>query len=58
LSLGGFDVIYTDTFSENYADLREFFEVVPDLIEGPDSRFSFFNGLGATSTLPSFERFP
>ncbi|QRW22426.1 hypothetical protein RhiXN_10013 [Rhizoctonia solani] len=45
---GGFDVIYTDTFSEGYSDLYEFFEHLGDLITGQDSRFSFFNGLGAT----------
>ncbi|KAF8753656.1 ankyrin repeats protein [Rhizoctonia solani] len=45
---GGFDVIYTDTFSEGYSDLYEFFEHLGDLISGQDSRFSFFNGLGAT----------
>ena len=70
LGTGGFDVIYTDTFSEDYAgmssvvvlprlkdaqhsmflDLHRFFGHVPDLLEGPDSRFGFFNGLGATST--------
>lgn len=48
-SVGGFDAIYTDTFSENYRDLYGFFERVPDLLRGPDSTFSFFNGLGATS---------
>ncbi len=51
LGLGGFDVIYTDTFSENYQDLRRFFEHLPDLLSGPSARFSFFNGLGATSKL-------
>ncbi|CAE6471470.1 unnamed protein product [Rhizoctonia solani] len=45
---GGFDVIYTDTFSEGYGDLYEFFEHLGDLMAGQDSRFSFFNGLGAT----------
>lgn len=36
-------------------DLKAFFERVPDLLLGPDSRFGFFNGLGATSAccLPS-----
>ncbi|PCH43663.1 arginine methyl transferase [Wolfiporia cocos MD-104 SS10] len=51
LAAGGFDVVYTDTFSEDYKDLRQFFEHVPDLLEGPESRFSFFNGLGATNAL-------
>lgn len=49
LAVGGFDVVYTDTFSEDYNALRAFFELVPDLLAGPESRFSFFNGLGATS---------
>jgi type IV protein arginine methyltransferase len=62
-----FDVVYTDTFSEEYEgvvpmtsivtpnncltfeDLRRFFNHVPKLLAGPDARFSFFNGLGATS---------
>lgn len=49
LALGGFDVIYTDTFSENYRDLHQFFEHLPDLLSGSNARFSFFHGLGATS---------
>ena len=49
LSSGGFDLIYTDTFSEDYNDLRQFFEHLPDLMADSGSRFSFFNGLGATS---------
>ncbi|KAF8973226.1 arginine methyl transferase [Flammula alnicola] len=49
LSSGGFDVVYTDTFSENYSDLRQCFEHLPDLLADGDSRFSFFNGLGATN---------
>ncbi|KAI0342106.1 S-adenosyl-L-methionine-dependent methyltransferase [Trametopsis cervina] len=49
LSVGGFDVVYTDTFSEDYKELHNFFGHVPDLLEGPESRFSFFNGLGATN---------
>ncbi|KAH9944512.1 uncharacterized protein BXZ73DRAFT_39729 [Epithele typhae] len=51
LSIGGFDVIYTDTFSEDYAELHRLFGHVPDLLAGPDSRFGFFNGLGATNAL-------
>lgn len=49
MSHGGFDVVYTDTFSEDYDELKDFFEHLPDLLSGPDSRFGFFNGLGATS---------
>ncbi|KAF9012370.1 arginine methyl transferase [Cyathus striatus] len=51
LGFGGFDIIYTDTFSEDYESLRQFFEHIPDLMLGTDSRFSFFNGLGATNAL-------
>ncbi|KAG6841891.1 hypothetical protein C0991_005621 [Blastosporella zonata] len=51
LNIGGFDVVYTDTFSEDYGDLHQFFEQLPDLLAGPASRISFFNGLGATNAL-------
>ncbi|KAG6819583.1 hypothetical protein H0H93_010509 [Arthromyces matolae] len=51
LGVGGFDIVYTDTFSEDYSDLRQFFESLPDLLAGPESRMSFFNGLGATNAL-------
>ncbi|KAI0267149.1 S-adenosyl-L-methionine-dependent methyltransferase [Gloeopeniophorella convolvens] len=46
-----FDAVYTDTFSEDYDALRRFFDHVPKLLAGPDARFSFFNGLGATNAL-------
>jgi protein arginine N-methyltransferase 2 len=64
-----FDMVYTDTFSEEYEgdeqvctclylltrvappDLRLFFDHLPKLLAGPSARFSFFNGLGATSNL-------
>jgi len=29
--------------------IRRFFDHVPTLLAGPDTRFSFFNGLGATN---------
>ncbi|KAJ7680381.1 arginine methyl transferase [Mycena polygramma] len=45
---GGFDIVYTDSFSEDYAALRLFFGHLSVLL-GPRSRFSFFNGLGATN---------
>jgi len=32
------------------AELKRFFDILPDLLSGPESRFSFFNGLGATSS--------
>jgi len=51
LKHGGFDVIYTDTFSEDYGALCEFFDQVPNLLKGPSSKFSWFNGLGATNAL-------
>ncbi len=56
LGYGGFDVIYTDTFSEDYNDLRQFFEHLPDLLSNEDAVFSFFNGLGATSKHRNFFR--
>lgn len=65
LGLGKFDVVYTDTFAEHYdgelgvlgqsltlnifAELRKFFKRLPDLLDGLEGRFSFFNGLAATS---------
>ncbi|KAF8585894.1 hypothetical protein K439DRAFT_1409609 [Ramaria rubella] len=48
---GGWDVVFVDTFAENYEELKKFFDIVPDLLDGPDARFSFFNGLGATNAL-------
>jgi len=51
LDIGGFDVIYTDTFSENYKDLHQFFTHIPELLADSTSRFGFFNGLGATNAL-------
>jgi protein arginine N-methyltransferase 2 len=42
-----FDVIYFDTFGEDYSQLKTFFtEYVVGLL-APDGRFGFFNGLGA-----------
>ena len=35
-------------------DLRLFFDRLPKLLAGPNARFSFFNGLGATSTYITF----
>ncbi|KAF7296149.1 hypothetical protein MKEN_01430200 [Mycena kentingensis (nom. inval.)] len=46
---GGFNMVYTDPFSEDYATLRGFFKHVPRLLAPKDSVFSFFNGLGATN---------
>lgn len=42
-----FDVIYFDTFGEDYSQLKNFFsEFVVGLMD-PEGRFGFFNGLGA-----------
>lgn len=42
-----FDVIYFDTFGEDYSQLKLFFsEFVPGLLDG-EGKFGFFNGLGA-----------
>jgi protein arginine N-methyltransferase 2 len=46
-----FDAVYFDTYSEHYSDLHAFFDMLPDLLAGPNSLFSFFHGLGATSRL-------
>ncbi|KAG0144929.1 hypothetical protein CROQUDRAFT_79403 [Cronartium quercuum f. sp. fusiforme G11] len=47
--VANFDAIYWDTFSENYDDLKEVFDRVFNMLSGPNSRFSWFHGLGATS---------
>lgn len=70
LGLGKFDVIYIDTFAEHYdgelgvlsqsvtlsifAEFYKFFKRLPDLLDGPDARFSFFNGFAATSMSEAF----
>jgi protein arginine N-methyltransferase 2 len=42
-----FDVIYFDTFGEDYSQLKMFFtEYVVGLLD-PEGKFGFFNGLGA-----------
>ncbi|CAH7689487.1 S-adenosyl-L-methionine-dependent methyltransferase [Phakopsora pachyrhizi] len=46
---GNFDVVYWDTFSENYDDLKVVFDNLFSLLSGPNARFSWFHGLGATS---------
>lgn len=51
LGVGGFDAVYTDVFSEDYKQLYAFFERVPELLRGENSKFSFFHGLGATNPL-------
>ncbi|TKY89381.1 hypothetical protein EX895_001912 [Sporisorium graminicola] len=47
--LGSFDAIYWDTYSQDYRDIKRFFDALPNILNGPDSRFSFFHGLGATN---------
>ncbi|KAE8232486.1 hypothetical protein CF326_g2480 [Tilletia indica] len=47
--LGSFDVVYFDTYSQDYKDLKKFFDEVPSLMNGPDARFSFFHGLAGTN---------
>lgn len=48
-ALGDFDAVYTDTYSEDYAALRDFFEELPNVLAGPAARFSFFHGLAGTN---------
>jgi protein arginine N-methyltransferase 2 len=43
-----FDAIFFDTFGEDYQQLREFMEFVPNLLRDEHSHFSFFNGLAGT----------
>ncbi|KAE8180485.1 hypothetical protein CF335_g9235, partial [Tilletia laevis] len=47
--LGSFDVVYFDTYSQDYKDLKKFFDEVPALLNGPNARFSFFHGLAGTN---------
>lgn len=37
------------------SELKDFFEVLPGIVAGPDSVFSFWNGLGATSKGPTYK---
>eukprot|EP01125_Pyxidicula_operculata_P011843 TRINITY_DN3877_c0_g1_i2.p1 TRINITY_DN3877_c0_g1~~TRINITY_DN3877_c0_g1_i2.p1 ORF type:complete len:366 (-),score=80.04 TRINITY_DN3877_c0_g1_i2:64-999(-) len=43
-----YDGIFFDTFGEFYEDLREFQQVLPDILK-PSGVYSFFNGLAATN---------
>ncbi|GFZ44733.1 methyltransferase [Saitozyma sp. JCM 24511] len=45
----GFGAVFIDTFAEGYDDLKAFFDVLPDILDGEDASFSFWNGLGATN---------
>lgn len=57
MALGDFDAVYFDTYSQDYQDLRDFFECLPNVLSGPDARFSFcksgrphpVHGLAATN---------
>ncbi|KAK0564851.1 Arginine N-methyltransferase 2 [Tilletia horrida] len=48
-ALGNFDIVYFDTYSQDYKDLKKFFDEVPTLMNGPNARFSFFHGLAGTN---------
>ncbi|KAL9938954.1 hypothetical protein V8E36_001767 [Tilletia maclaganii] len=48
-ALGSFDVVYFDTYSQDYKDLKKFFDEMPALLNGPEARFSFFHGLAGTN---------
>lgn len=39
--LGSFDAVYFDTYSQDYGDMRAFFECLPNILSGPEARFSF-----------------
>lgn len=47
--LGEFDVIYADPFAQDYKDLKKLFELLPNLLSGPEATFSFFHGLAGTN---------
>ncbi|SNX82796.1 related to RMT2 - protein-arginine N-methyltransferase [Melanopsichium pennsylvanicum] len=47
--LGTFDAVYWDTYSQDYNDIKSFFDCLPNILNGSQSRFSFFHGLGATN---------
>lgn len=47
--LGEFDVVYADPFAQDYKDLKKLFDLLPNLLRGPDARFSFFHGLAGTN---------
>jgi protein arginine N-methyltransferase 2 len=43
-----FDIIYFDTFSEDYWDMQELHEELPNLMQ-ENGQYSWFNGLGGTN---------
>jgi protein arginine N-methyltransferase 2 len=57
--LANFDVIYWDTFSEDYRSLKTFFDNVFDLLSGSEARFSWFHGPSVIyPSLPPISFFP
>ncbi|KAJ3204370.1 hypothetical protein HK099_001173 [Clydaea vesicula] len=48
--IGCFDGIFFDTFGENYDDLKQFLDHVPNLLKDENSVLSFFNGLAGTNS--------
>lgn len=48
-TLGEFDVIYADPFAQDYKDLKQLFEHLPNFLNGPKAKFSFFHGLAGTN---------
>lgn len=38
---GDFDAVYWDTYAQGYGELRSFFEHLPNLLSGPEAKFSF-----------------
>lgn len=47
--LGDFDVVYADPFAQDYKDLKKLFDILPNILRGPDATFSFFHGLAGTN---------
>lgn len=47
--LGEFDVVYADPFAQDYKDLKKLFDLLPNILAGPEARFSFFHGLAGTN---------
>lgn len=41
MELGSFDAVYWDTYSQDYKDVKKFFDALPNILNGPESRFSF-----------------
>lgn len=52
IDIGKFDVVYFDTFQEGYRGHFAFIKLVPRLLRGPSSRFSYFNGHAGKDETP------